>query len=119
MLKKLFEQLKGMVRTSEPFDPSCFNDPVAQQTDWTPAEKGGSNFQTHRLVRVDDRRMEFRASRGAILFYLLFLLIGLGVTSGILIARVVNGPFEENQEETEGDDQPKNPIPNHHALDEE
>jgi hypothetical protein len=59
------------------FDPSHLGDPIASQTAWTPARGGGANFRTHKLIRVGSNRVEFRASTGAVIFYLLFMLIGL------------------------------------------
>lgn len=61
------------------FDPSHLNDPIAIQTDWTPARSGGASFRTHGLVRVNANRMEFRASLGAKIFYLAFLFAGIGL----------------------------------------
>ncbi len=61
------------------FDPSSFNDPIAMQTKWTPAKGGGASFRTHKLVNINSYRMEFRVSAGAVVFYLMFLLMGLSV----------------------------------------
>ncbi|MFU8893671.1 MAG: hypothetical protein ACNA8L_08585 [Luteolibacter sp.] len=60
-------------------NPAIFNDPLALQTDWSPASPGGSNFKTHKLHEVGVQRMEFRATIGMILFSGLFLVVGLGV----------------------------------------
>ncbi len=79
MLKELVQKIQDMARMRMPVDPSRFNDPVALQTLWTPAKGGGANFRTHKLVEVDSGRLEFRASWGAKLFYLVFLLLGLGL----------------------------------------
>jgi hypothetical protein len=62
-----------------PFDPARFGDPLALQTEWTPAKRGGASFRTHKLTAVGPNRIEFRASIGALLFYLAFFLVGLGV----------------------------------------
>ena len=61
------------------FSPSHLYDPVAIQTEWTPAKRGGINIRTHRLVEFNSNRMEFRVSFGAKVFYLSFLLAGIGV----------------------------------------
>lgn len=78
-LNRLFRQVKSLVRTSEPADPSRFNDPVALKTAWTPAHSGGANFRTHRLVQVRPDRIEFRPAIGMKLFCGIFLLLGLVV----------------------------------------
>ncbi len=75
------------------FDPSHFNDPVAMQTDWTPAKGGGTNFSTHNLAEVSHNRMEFRASIGARLFYLIFLLAGLRLLIGFSVSKLLSGEF--------------------------
>lgn len=62
------------------FDPSKFKDPIAKQTQWTPLKGGGSNFSTQKLHDPQNgHSIEFRASPGAIVFYLIFLLSGLGL----------------------------------------
>lgn len=79
MFKKLVQKLINMAGTRNVFDPSSFNDPIAMQTKWTPAKGGGASFRTHKLVNINSYRMEFRVSAGAVVFYLMFLLMGLSV----------------------------------------
>ncbi|MDU9048985.1 MAG: hypothetical protein Q3M30_09040 [Candidatus Electrothrix sp. Rat3] len=67
--------------------PSVFNDPLAEKTEWMPLQRGGANFQTHKLVTVQRDRMEFRASSGMILFSILFVLVGVGVSIGIFLSQ--------------------------------
>ncbi len=63
------------------------------------AGKGrGRNFKTHNLVNVDYSRIEFRSSVGAKLFYLVFLLVGLGVMIGISVSKISDGTFGLNAE---------------------
>ena len=66
-----------------PLDPAKYGDPLALKTEWTPATRGGSSFRTHRLVQDDFTRVEFKASTGAKIFYLLFAFIGTAVAAGI------------------------------------
>lgn len=82
MLKKFLESIQKLTRTQTQVDPSKFEDPIAETTKWAPLKQGGANFCTHKLVDVALHRIEFRASFGAKLFFLAFLLIGLGVTIG-------------------------------------
>ncbi len=91
MLNKLVQKLKGMESERNTFDPSHIGDPIAMQTDWTPAKRGGANFRTHNLVKVNSSRLEFRASMGAKLFYLIFLLIGIGVLIGFSTSKLSSG----------------------------
>lgn len=86
MLKGLIEKLKHLTREPVPYDPSVLGDPIAMQTEWTPAKKGGASFRTHKLVNVDSFRMEFRPSAGAKAFYGLFLVIGIGVLVGFFVS---------------------------------
>jgi hypothetical protein len=79
MLKKFMEKLGEALGTEHDiFDPSELSDPVAMQTDWTPAtEKGGPHFRSHELVESNSERLEFRAGMGLKLFWLVFLGLGL------------------------------------------
>jgi hypothetical protein len=79
MLKKLIAKIKSLSKSREPFDPSMFNDPVAIKTSWSPLKGGGANFCTHKLTEVGVHRLEFKASMGAKLFYLIFFFVGVGV----------------------------------------
>lgn len=83
MFEKMMQKLSMMTATPVPFDPARFGDPVALQTEWTPAKRGGSSFRTHRLITAGPTRVEFRASAGAKVFYLLFFLVGLGVFAAL------------------------------------
>lgn len=85
MFEKLMHQLKMLAAVPTPFDPSRFGDPVALQTAWTPACRGGTNIRTHKLIKPGPNRIEFRASFGALVFYLVFLLPGLGMVIGFFV----------------------------------
>lgn len=92
MLNSLLQKLQELAgRRGATFDPAVLNDPVALQTAWSPAKGGGASFRTHRLVTVDHSRLEFKASAGAVVFYLIFLLIGLGMMLGFPVARLSEG----------------------------
>lgn len=89
MLNSLLQKLQELAgRRTTTFDPAALNDPVALLTAWSPAKGGGASFRTHRLVTVDHSRLEFKATAGAVVFSLLFLLVGLGVALGIPAARL-------------------------------
>jgi hypothetical protein len=89
MIEKLGELARQAAERDFP-DPSVFNDPVAMRTEWTPKANGGSNFTTHRMRKVHDQRMEFRATGGMRAFALLFLLVGLGVMA-IAVPPIMRG----------------------------
>ncbi|WP_298867008.1 hypothetical protein [uncultured Gimesia sp.] len=81
MFRKLIDKLKSLsTEGSERFDPAILDDPIAMETEWSPLKEGGSNFCTRKLVRVSPQRYEFRATVGAIVFYLIFFFIGVGVS---------------------------------------
>jgi hypothetical protein len=86
MFRKLWSKLRSLTDEYE-VDPSGFNDPVALKTEWTPAKPGGASFRTRHLAVVDFHRAVFRASLRAILFYGIFLLIGIAVIVVFLGAR--------------------------------
>ena len=67
-----------------PFSPSSLNDPVALETEWTPAAAGGASFRTRALRAAGPVRMEFRASWGARLFSFAFVLGGFAVFGGFI-----------------------------------
>lgn len=94
MFKKLIEKISNLTRTPEPVNPERFEDPIAMKTQWTPAKGGGSNFCTHRLVRISPDRIEFRVSIGAKIFYMIFLLAGLGIMIGFSYHNFSEGTFK-------------------------
>lgn len=59
------------------FDASRFNDPVAEQVQWTPLKSGGSNFTTHNLVEANPNRLEFQPGIKSKMFS--FVFIGVGI----------------------------------------
>ncbi len=94
----MFEKLAKTLRESlgkapPPFDPALFGDPLAAQTAWTPLKGGGASFRTHKLAPASAGRLEFRATAGARLFYLLFLVAGLAVAIGIPAGEYFKGTF--------------------------
>lgn len=80
MLQNVLDQLADCV------EPSCFGDPLAERTQWSPLKSGGANFRTHKLVSIQRDRMEFRITAGMLLFALIFLLIGIGAAAGALLS---------------------------------
>jgi hypothetical protein len=97
MLEKLVEKLQSWAKTApDVFDPSRFDDPVASQTEWTPAKGGGASFRTHKIVQVDVNRLEFRGSLGAKVFYSIFFFAGLGLLAGFSIEKISSGEFPLN-----------------------
>ncbi len=73
---------------SEPSDDATtavevtqWNDPLAERVSWTPLRRGGASFRTHVLGRAGSARLEFRATLGAKLFSLVFVLCGLGLAT--------------------------------------
>ncbi len=96
MLRRLFQKMRGTVDEPDPFDPSRFGDPVAEQTNWTPAKRGGANFRTRKLIMVTPNRIEFRASLAAKIFFASFLLGGMGFAVGVSISHFSTGTFPFN-----------------------
>jgi len=77
LTKKLLQEIN-----TQDLDLSGFEDPVAAQTDWSPAKGGGSSFMTHKMTRVGPYRIEFRASGGAKIFSMIFCLMGAWIVFG-------------------------------------
>lgn len=78
VLRQILDTLQKMARQQLQVDRSRFNDPLAEQIQWTPAKGGGANFRTHALREVSMHRLEFRMSPGGMIFNMIFLLSGLG-----------------------------------------
>ena len=93
MFKKLIRALQSVTHHQDPFDPAQFEDPLALQIEWTPANPGGANFKTHTLIEVDSHRIELRVSIGAKLFYSFFLFAGLAVLIGFSAKNISSGEF--------------------------
>jgi hypothetical protein len=95
MLGNLKHKLSMLTTLPTPIDPSRFGDPIASQTEWTLARRGGgASFRTHKLITVGPNRVEFRASLGAFLFYLLFLIPGLGMSIASAVLILLSGKFD-------------------------
>ncbi|MCF6174950.1 MAG: hypothetical protein L3J71_04235 [Victivallaceae bacterium] len=94
-IKAKIEELKELARKGkQPPDLSQFNDPLAEQVEWTPAKGGGTNIRTHKLMEKSPTRMAFRPTAGALFFYLIFLFVGLGVAVGIPVSALSKGNFK-------------------------
>jgi hypothetical protein len=77
----MLDKIKTFIENAsarEPFDPSRFNDSVADKTEWTPLKRGGSNFRSHSLTEKDYNRLQYKISPGMMIFSLLFTTIGVG-----------------------------------------
>jgi hypothetical protein len=96
MFEKLTQELQNLAGDRKAVDPSRFGDPIAAQTGWTPA-RGDAAFGD-KLVEVSSGRLEFRASVGAKLSSLVFLLAGLGVLIGFPVLKLSSGglSFDKN-----------------------
>ena len=94
-IKAKIEELKELaMKGKQPPDLTQFNDPLAEQTEWTPAKNGGTNIRTHKLVEKSPNRMAFRPTVGAMFFYLIFLFVGVGVSVGITVSALSKGNFK-------------------------
>jgi len=87
MLNKI---INNLIRVSEfsTVNVERFNDPIAIKTSWSPLKKGGTNFQTHKLVTVSTSKLEFKHSFIAIFFYMIFATVGLGILGYSLYAEL-------------------------------
>ena len=88
LAKKLVQKIY-----TQDIDLSRFEDPVASQTDWSPARGGVSSFTTHTITKVSPYRIEFRASGGARVFSMVFTLMGMGIVFGFSFFHFSNGTF--------------------------
>ena len=86
MFDKLAEMIQNMAKKPVAVDPARFADPVAIQTEWKPSKGGGTSFRTHKLVKINADRMEFKATLGSKLFSCVFLLVGVAVLTGFTVS---------------------------------
>ncbi|HFB66811.1 MAG TPA: hypothetical protein ENJ60_14865 [Aeromonadales bacterium] len=82
--KTLLEEFEQRIKTLNPFAQhkkagAFIDDPVAKITHWEPLNSGGANFKTHRLVLVNSSKIIFRPSIFALLFYIIFIIVGASV----------------------------------------
>jgi hypothetical protein len=85
MIKDLLEQFieKSVHRAATELKESSgerafLDDPIAQQTKWSRAQKGKSNILSHKLVRIDQGRMEFRMTMLSLFTCIALILFGAG-----------------------------------------
>jgi hypothetical protein len=88
MFKKLAEKLKELAGNRVPVNPSQFDDPVAEKTEWNPKKGGGANFCTHRLAETGAMCVEFQPTVMARIFYGLFFVLGLGMLAVVSYTRL-------------------------------
>jgi len=82
------KQLQNMSRREPQEWGERFNDPMAAETQWSPAKGGGTNFGTHKLKENLEfpERLEFLPTLGLKLFCGLFTVIGLSLVVGFSIS---------------------------------
>jgi len=81
MLKDVFKNMKSAASDYNPVDPARFADPVATMASWKPAKSGSANFSTHRLVRLDEKTLEYRPTVVARAFGPVFCVAGIGIAA--------------------------------------
>lgn len=89
-MKDHFNQGKNAIT----FDTSRFNDPLADQIEWTPVGGGSSSFQSHKLVEVAPSRLEFQPTMKSKLFAYLFMVLGVGIT-GFFLFQALADPIQD------------------------
>ncbi len=98
MFKKFIKDLAKLgQRPDSGFDPATLEDPIATKTEWSPAKSGGASFCTHTLQMLTPDSCAFKISVGALFFYMVFLLVGLGCFGAWLYMLLTGQTQEENQ----------------------
>ena len=100
LMNKLKSIVNRLKTPGQPIDPSQFDDPLAEQIEWSPCKRGGANFTTHKLYETNLERLEFKPAFGAKIFYSIFLFVGLAVMFGPPISRILDGKSIWNGFET-------------------
>ena len=63
MFKKLLKKLRKVFAAPINFDPARLNDEIALQAEWSPLSEGGTSFQTHQLVTVNENSAKLPMSK--------------------------------------------------------
>jgi hypothetical protein len=75
-----------MPLTEDGFDPSSLNDPIAMQTQWVLITRLHSGLlRDHNLVKINNFQMEFRATIGSRVLFMIPMILLLTFTIGSLI----------------------------------
>lgn len=74
-LKDLAAQAQQMGNAMQ-FDPTKFDDPLAMQIQWNRIGRSNSNFKARNLNEVSPGRLEYKSSKGAMGFSLIFIIVG-------------------------------------------
>lgn len=61
------------------FDVSRFNDPMAEQIQWTPLQSGGSSFAAQNLTEINPDRFELKPTLQSKLFSFVFMGVGVAI----------------------------------------
>lgn len=72
-LEQLEELAKNAVKNVKVFDPSIFNDEVANKTEWKSLANGGSNFKANKLVELSPTQLIYKPTVMAYVFPLVFI----------------------------------------------
>jgi hypothetical protein len=86
-MQRLQEKIENLASSGlKKLEPSQFNHPLAEETQWTSLSTSASNFRTHKLVTVHSDRLEFKSTGGNLAFSLIFLLFGILVPIIVVIS---------------------------------
>lgn len=81
----------AMTGTGLVFEPRNFGDPVAEQTDWSPLVRGGTNFRTRKLKETGSQILAFKPTIFALIFALIFFLLGSFMALVSISGLILNG----------------------------
>ncbi len=99
MFKPLSEEEKVRGRDSSLFNPSRFDDPISAKADWVPVKESGKGGSSHKLVRVNPHRLEFRAPLATRLVYIFLLMVGAGlIVLGVWVSGGLSGTMFSGME---------------------
>ncbi|MDX1629765.1 MAG: hypothetical protein R3345_13755 [Fulvivirga sp.] len=78
-IKDKIEQYAQEVLARQQATAKQFDDPIAENTGWTPIKPGGSNFKSQELKLTPQNQLKVVKSKAGKAFYLIFAVVGLGV----------------------------------------
>ena len=93
MTHKLEEKIKNLKGNPNVYDISLDDDPIAKKTSWSAVKSLECKFRTHSAEKLNDVHFIFRATNGAKLFYLIFMMAGFGTIAAIVYRLFVTGPM--------------------------
>lgn len=92
-LEKRVNNIRGSLNT---LSISSFNDPLAKKVNWDSIKTFECGFREQQAKLINSNKLVFRATLGAMLFYLIFVIAGFGAIFGTIYKIIISNVFTLN-----------------------